>query len=156
MRFSNSSAKTTSTHAAIETYSPKRNIKIAMADSSRPTDNSDQPTAVHADSTRDLLDACSEKALACLRHNLTPHGLMAARHTPEAQARRYTRIFARDFGICAPAMALSGDPLLTQGAWDSLRTLAGRQAGNGQIPKYVAPDKTDSDFWYVGCIDATL
>jgi len=30
------------------------------------------------------------------------------------------------------------------------------QAGNGQIPKYVDPQGQDADFWYLGCIDATL
>src|SRR5690606_39832512 len=30
------------------------------------------------------------------------------------------------------------------------------QADNGQIPKYVDPYGKESDFWYLGCIDATL
>src|SRR5690606_21652009 len=30
------------------------------------------------------------------------------------------------------------------------------QADNGQIPKYVDPSGRESDFWYLGCIDATL
>ena len=34
--------------------------------------------------------------------------------------------------------------------------LAREQAGNGQIPKYVDPAGRDADFWYLGCIDATL
>ena len=35
-------------------------------------------------------------------------------------------------------------------------TLARHQADNGQIPKYVDPARRESDFWYLGCIDATL
>src|SRR5699024_2631827 len=35
-------------------------------------------------------------------------------------------------------------------------TLAKHQAPNGQIPKYVEPDTNEVDFWYTGCIDATL
>ncbi len=34
--------------------------------------------------------------------------------------------------------------------------LARNQAPNGQIPKFVRPDNGEADFWYTGCIDATL
>jgi hypothetical protein len=37
-----------------------------------------------------------------------------------------------------------------------LVTLARHQAGNGQIPKLVDPVRDEADFWYLGCIDATL
>jgi hypothetical protein len=97
-----------------------------------------------------------EAALALLRRNLTPQGILAASRSPQAEARRYTRIFGRDAAICILAMAGSGDPLLQQGAIASLDALAGRQAANGQIPKYVDPEGGSADFWYVGCIDATL
>lgn len=96
------------------------------------------------------------QALTVLRDNLTPHGLIAARRTTRAEERHYTRIFARDAGICALAMALSDDPELIHGARASLETLAQHQAENGQIPKFVDPEQADSDFWYVGCVDATL
>lgn len=95
-------------------------------------------------------------AIALLRRNLTPRGILAASRTPEAEARRYTRIFGRDAAICIMAMAGSGDPLLEQGAVASLDALAARQASNGQIAKYVDPEGVGADFWYVGCIDATL
>ena len=38
----------------------------------------------------------------------------------------------------------------------SLDALVAQQAPNGQIPKYVDPQGQDADFWYLGCIDATL
>uniref|UniRef100_UPI001A9D4F2C hypothetical protein n=1 Tax=Pseudomonas sp. 21_B TaxID=2813561 RepID=UPI001A9D4F2C len=38
----------------------------------------------------------------------------------------------------------------------SLEALVAQQAANGQIPKYVDPEGRDADFWYLGCIDATL
>jgi hypothetical protein len=97
--------------------------------------------------------------LACidlLRRNLTPGGILAASRTPEAEARRYTRIFGRDAAICILAMAASGDPLLEQGAIASLDALAAKQASNGQIAKFVDAEGSGADFWYVGCIDATL
>jgi len=98
-----------------------------------------------------------EAALALLRRNLTPQGILAASRSPQAEARRYTRIFGRDAAICILAMATSGDPLLQQGAIASLDALASRQAANGQVPKYVDPQEGGAaDFWYVGCIDATL
>ena len=53
-------------------------------------------------------------------------------------------------------MALSGDPVLERGALTGLDTLACHQAPNGQIPKFVDPQRREADFWYLGCIDATL
>lgn len=103
-----------------------------------------------------LIDACSEASLALLESNLTPHGILAASRTEAAVARRYTRIFGRDAAICVMAMCGSGVPALEQGAVASLDALAAQQAANGQIPKYVDPEGQDADFWYLGCIDATL
>jgi hypothetical protein len=103
-----------------------------------------------------LIDACTQASLKLLRDNLTPHGILAASRTEAAVARRYTRIFGRDAAICVLAMCGSGDEALEQGAVASLDALAEHQAANGQIPKYVDPDGRDADFWYLGCIDATL
>ena len=52
-------------------------------------------------------------------------------------------------------MVHSGQRDLIDGARLSLVTLAHHQADNGQIAKFVRPPE-DADFWYVGCIDATL
>ncbi len=103
-----------------------------------------------------VIDACAHASLAMLKRNLSTHGILAASRTEAAQARRYTRIFGRDAAVCVLAMCGSDDPELEQGAIDSLDALAREQAGNGQIPKYVDPDGRDADFWYLGCIDATL
>jgi len=103
-----------------------------------------------------LVDTCCEASLALLESNLTPHGILAASRTPQAVARRYTRIFGRDAAICVMAMCGSGVPALEAGAVASLDALAAQQAPNGQIPKYVDPEGRDADFWYLGCIDATL
>ena len=102
------------------------------------------------------IEACAQASLDLLRRNLTPHGILAASRTEAAVARRYTRIFGRDAAICALAMAGSGVEALEQGAVAGLDALAAQQAANGQIPKYVDPDGLDADFWYLGCIDATL
>ncbi|WP_418131908.1 glycoside hydrolase 100 family protein [Variovorax sp. 375MFSha3.1] len=103
-----------------------------------------------------LIDNCSQASLALLERNLTSHGILAAARTEAAVARRYTRIFGRDAAICVMAMCGSGVPALEQGAVASLEALAAQQAANGQIPKYVDPEGRDADFWYLGCIDATL
>jgi glycogen debranching enzyme len=103
-----------------------------------------------------LLDEAQAQSLALLRRNLTRHGILAASRTEAAEARRYTRIFGRDAAICVLAMCGSGDAALEAGAVASLDALAAQQAANGQIPKYVDPDGRDADFWYLGCIDATL
>jgi glycogen debranching enzyme len=103
-----------------------------------------------------LVDDCASASQALLERNLTPHGILAASRTDAAVARRYTRIFGRDAAICVMAMCGSGVPALEEGAVASLEALAAQQAGNGQIPKYVDPEGLDADFWYLGCIDATL
>jgi len=107
-------------------------------------------------SARALIEDCSKASLELLERNLTPHGILAAARTEAAEARRYTRIFGRDAAICVMAMCGSGVPALEQGAVASLEALVAQQAPNGQIPKYVDPEGRDADFWYLGCIDATL
>ena len=102
------------------------------------------------------VEACTQASLDLLERNCTPHGILAASRTLAAEARRYTRIFGRDAAICVMAMCGSGRPALEQGAVASLDALAAQQAQNGQIPKYVDPQGQDADFWYLGCIDATL
>jgi glycogen debranching enzyme len=103
-----------------------------------------------------LVERCRSAALRLLKTNLSEDGILAATPSPKARARSYHRVFARDAGFCAVAMARSGDPQLIEGARAGLRTLAVHQAANGQIPKFVAPSENGGDFWYVGCIDATL
>jgi len=107
-------------------------------------------------SARALIEDCSRASLELLERNLTSHGILAAARTEAAEARRYTRIFGRDAAICVMAMCGSGVPALEQGAVASLEALVAQQAANGQIPKYVDPEGRDADFWYLGCIDATL
>ena len=113
------------------------------------------PPELVSDSER-LIVRCTEESLGLLRRNLSARGILAASRNEAADARSYTRIFGRDAAICVLAMAGSGDAALEEGAVASLDSLAQMQAGNGQIPKYVCPDTDDADFWYLGCIDATL
>jgi glycogen debranching enzyme len=103
-----------------------------------------------------LLAECHARAVALLKRNLTPAGILAATPTARSEKRGYTAIFGRDAAVCALGMALSGDPLLEAGAASGLHTLARHQAPNGQIPKFVDADRQEADFWYLGCIDSTL
>ncbi len=105
---------------------------------------------------RDLLFSCYDQSLALLRRNATPYGVLAASRSGTAKERNYDSIFGRDATICALGMAASGEPDLIDCARAGLLTLAGRQAGNGQIPNFVKAGTGDADFWYTGCIDATL
>ncbi|HEX7037907.1 MAG TPA: glycoside hydrolase 100 family protein [Pseudomonadales bacterium] len=105
---------------------------------------------------RTLVELCARESLKLLESNLTPGGILAATPGPDAEARRYTRVFGRDAAICALGMAGSGIPALERGAVASLDSLAALQAPNGQIPKYVDAEANEADFWYLGCIDATL
>jgi glycogen debranching enzyme len=102
---------------------------------------------------RELVARAERESLALLHANLDAGGILAA--GPRA-TRGYANVFARDAAVCAFAMALAGDERLARGAAASLETLAAHQADNGQIPKFVDARARRGDFWYVGCIDATL
>jgi hypothetical protein len=103
-----------------------------------------------------LIETCYRKSLALLRQNSTPDGILASTRTEKAVDRHYASIFGRDTAICALGMVASKAPDLVQCARAGLLTLARHQALNGQIPKYVKPDTGEVDFWYTGCIDATI
>lgn len=103
-----------------------------------------------------LLEEGYVRSLALLRHNSVPEGILACSPGERAEGRHYDSIFGRDAAICALGMFASGEPDLTGAGRESLRTLARHQAANGQIPKYVKPQMGEVDFWYTGCIDATL
>jgi len=118
-----------------------------------------KPSALRLDADTgadDPVQQCARQSLQLLQANLVPQGILAAKPSEAAEARHYTRIFGRDAGICALAMIGSGVAALDHGAVSSLDALAALQAANGQIPKYVDPLGQDADFWYLGCIDATL
>ena len=113
-------------------------------------------TTATAPSSGSLLEICHAQSIALLRRNLTRSGVLAATATERAARRGYTAIFGRDAAVCAIGLALSGDPELERLAPAGLRTLARHQAPNGQIPKFVDVHSREADFWYLGCIDATL
>jgi hypothetical protein len=113
------------------------------------------PSAGPADE-RELIETCRAEAVRLLRRNLSPDGILAATPGPRADARGYGAVFARDAAVCALGMALSGDATLEREAATGLRTLAAYQARNGQIAKFVDTRRREADFWYLGCIDATL
>lgn len=109
-----------------------------------------------ADADRRLLEACRTHAIDLLRRNDTASGMLAATPGPAAHARHYDSVFARDAAICALGMAASGVRALERRAVRGLLTLAARQADNGQLPNYVSNGAGETDFWYLGCIDASL
>ena len=130
-----------------------------MNHSDGPTIASNFPvdSSKHSSSGDDeLIACCADRALQLLRANLGPQGFFAATPGSAAQERGYDRVFGRDAAICAIAAAHCGDSELIDGAERSLLALAAHQANNGQIPKYVDTAKNSADFWYLGCIDATL
>lgn len=103
-----------------------------------------------------LLAACHARSVELLKRNATAAGVLAATPGPRARQRGYTAIFGRDAAVCALGMSLSGDAMLESEAATGLVTLAEHQASNGQIPKFVDLERREADFWYLGCIDATL
>jgi glycogen debranching enzyme len=105
----------------------------------------------------ELIATAHARSIALLRRNLGPHGIVAATPGVQAAARRYDRVFARDAGLCALAMLESGVPELVDGAIAGIDAIAAAQADNGQMPKFVQPGEAEpGDFWYLGCIDASL
>jgi len=104
----------------------------------------------------ELVARCRAESVRLLRRNLSPAGILAATPGARAARRGYTAIFGRDAAVCAIGMALSGDSRLERAAATGLVTLAAHQARNGQIPKFVDARRAEADFWYLGCIDATL
>ena len=114
------------------------------------------PVAAPAADAAALIETCRQKSVELLRTNLTPQGILAATPGARAESRGYAAIFGRDAAVCAIGMALSGDAALQKEAATGLATLAGYQAKNGQIPKFVDLRGREADFWYLGCIDATL
>jgi glycogen debranching enzyme len=105
---------------------------------------------------RDLVDRCYRESLRLLEENSSPGGILASSRTGRSEGRHYASIFGRDASICAIGMAASGEPILIDSGRRSILTLARYQAENGQIPKYVKPELDEVDFWYSGCIDATI
>jgi hypothetical protein len=103
-----------------------------------------------------LLSECRVRAMELLERNVAPEGIRAATPAAHATKRGYGAIFGRDAAICALGMAESGHAGLEQAAAAGLITLARQQGANGQIPKFVEPGGSEADFWYLGCIDATL
>ena len=104
----------------------------------------------------ELVERCRAESVRLLERNLSPAGILAATPGARADSRGYAAIFGRDASVCAIGMALSGEPGLEREAATGLATLAAHQAPNGQIPKFVDPRRDEADFWYLGCIDATL
>ncbi|TLD42134.1 MAG: hypothetical protein JETT_1614 [Candidatus Jettenia ecosi] len=103
-----------------------------------------------------LIQECYSRSLQLLKGNSTSAGIIACAKSRKAVDRSYASIFGRDAAICSLGMIASKDPELVHNAKLSILTLAQYQAPNGQIPKYVKPELKEVDFWYSGCIDATL
>ena len=103
-----------------------------------------------------LVAECYERSLKLLEKNSHAGGVIACAKSGKAVDRGYAAVFGRDAAICSLGMVASGDRELIRHAKKGLLTLARHQAQNGQIPKYVKPESREVDFWYSGCIDATL
>jgi len=105
---------------------------------------------------RALISECYQRSVALLKENAGPYGIVASSECEKAVCRNYTSVFARDAGMAALGMTASGDPELIAAVRAGLLTLVRHQGLNGQIPNFVKPDLGEVDFWYLGCVDATL
>ncbi|KKR91870.1 MAG: hypothetical protein UU95_C0014G0003 [Parcubacteria group bacterium GW2011_GWC2_42_12] len=103
-----------------------------------------------------IIEECYKKSIILLLNNSNDYGLLASAPSDRAKQRNYLSIFARDASICAMGMVASKNLKLIAIAEKSLKNLAAYQANNGQIPNYIKPETKTTDFWYLGCIDATL
>ncbi len=99
---------------------------------------------------------CYTRSGHLLKNNCGNDGVIACAASEKAVGRHYASIFGRDAAICSLGMVVSGNSDLISSAKKSIITLGRYQAPNGQIPKYVKPENQEVDFWYYGCVDATL
>lgn len=104
----------------------------------------------------DKIEKCYKESIQLLKKNSNKFGILASAKSTKAASRNYLSIFGRDASICVIGMCVSGDKSLQKSALLSLSNLAKYQADNGQIPFWVKPEKKQADFYYLGCIDATL
>jgi hypothetical protein len=104
----------------------------------------------------EIIEECYSRSVRLLKNNSISSGVIACAKSAKAVGRHYASIFGRDTAICSLGMVASGKKELIKIARKGLFTLARYQAPNGQIPKYVIPELDEVDFWYYGCIDATL
>ncbi|MEK7203001.1 MAG: glycoside hydrolase 100 family protein [Patescibacteria group bacterium] len=103
-----------------------------------------------------IIEICYKKSIDLLLNNSSNYGILASSKSKKAKQRNYLSIFGRDASICSLGMVASKNLKLIAIAEKSLKNLAAYQADNGQIPNYVKPKTKTVDFWYLGCIDATL
>ncbi|MFA6306570.1 MAG: glycoside hydrolase 100 family protein [Patescibacteria group bacterium] len=102
------------------------------------------------------IEECYKKSIALLLNNSNRFGILASAPSGRAKRRSYLSIFGRDAAICSLGLVASKNSKLITIAEKSLKNLAVYQANNGQIPNYIKPETKTADFWYLGCIDATL
>lgn len=103
-----------------------------------------------------IIEEGCKRSVELLLRNSTKFGILASSKSTRAVKRNYLSIFGRDSAICSLGMIASGNKDLIKSAKNSILTLAKYQTPYGQIPNYVKPEKNSVDFWYMGCIDATL
>lgn len=104
----------------------------------------------------EIIEECYKKSITLLLNNSNNYGVLASAPSVKAKQRNYLSIFGRDASICSLGLVASKNPGLIAIAEKSLKNLAAYQTNNGQIPNYIKPENKIADFWYVGCIDATL
>lgn len=80
-----------------------------------------------------LLSEAYQRSVELLKDAATPVGFLAS----PAHRTNYHAVWGRDGSICATAAFLTEDDELLEAARNTLRTLAGHQAPNGQIPSYI-------------------
>ncbi len=103
-----------------------------------------------------IISQCDDRAVELLLKNSSKFGVLASSPSPKAIKRNYLSIFGRDASISTLGMVVSGNKKLVSVARKSIVTLGRFQADDGQIPNFVKPEEGRADFWYTGCIDATL
>jgi len=103
-----------------------------------------------------IIEGCYKKSISLLLNNSDSYGLLASAPSVKAKQKNYLSIFGRDASVCSLGMVASKNSKLISIAEKSLKNLAADQANNGQIPNYIKPETKTADFWYLGCIDATL
>ncbi len=131
---------------------------LAAAEPGRDNEPSLRSVTTRAPQRNDppLVAECRDRAVALLKANLGP-AASSRRRRRRSRGRAVTRRSSPATRRCVrSAWRCAPDALLEREAATAFLTLARHQAPNGQIPKFVDLHKKEVDFWYLGCIDATL
>jgi glycogen debranching enzyme len=100
--------------------------------------------------TTETIELAYNKAIECLRNNISTIGFTASTET----VSNYRSIWARDHSICAIAAILTKDKELEECAKKGILHLLRKQIDHGQVPSYIEIENRKRVYGGLGSITA--